>query len=310
MYGAYGIEKHGKSIYYQGALVNIFLDHRQDSSFYRLDMNPQGTVNIQIIHDKEGKISGVSYMTEEEVAKLMGELYGNEEIPAINTKEWDCSAFSAVEVSYQTDHIYIFPSATDKVILKEYLTEDQSNYYASAETKNNTLTIRSGDRPTVNYKSYIELYLPNAVLNNIQVETISGAITIENYTGVLSLSSISGAIVICDSSIAGNIKTISGGIDISDTNIAGNINTVSGKIECYPEGLIGDLYIQSSSGRIEAVFPEEVSYYLKAKTTTGKISSSYFQPHSEKKKEFSTSIGSNPKFTVGLETVSGGIEME
>ena len=76
-YAAYGIEKNGKSIQYQGELVYIFLDHRPDSSFYMLDMNPQGTVSIRIIRDKEGKIIGVSCMTEEEVAELIGEPFGD-----------------------------------------------------------------------------------------------------------------------------------------------------------------------------------------------------------------------------------------
>ena len=77
-YAAYGIEKNGNSIYYQGELLYIFLDHRPNSSFYRLDMNPEGTASIQIIHDQEGKIAGVSYMTEEEVAELIGKPFGGQ----------------------------------------------------------------------------------------------------------------------------------------------------------------------------------------------------------------------------------------
>lgn len=54
------------------------------------DMNSKG-VSIQIIRDKEGKIRGVSYMTEEEVAELIGEPFGNqEEIPSAKYNKQSC----------------------------------------------------------------------------------------------------------------------------------------------------------------------------------------------------------------------------
>ena len=45
-------------------------------SFYTLDMNPAGTVNIKIIRSADGQITGVAYMTEAEVAELFGDIYG------------------------------------------------------------------------------------------------------------------------------------------------------------------------------------------------------------------------------------------
>ena len=49
-----------KTYYYQGQLVNIFLDIRKEGSFYTLNMNPKGTVNIKIVRDAKNKITGVS----------------------------------------------------------------------------------------------------------------------------------------------------------------------------------------------------------------------------------------------------------
>lgn len=86
-YAAFGIEKSGKSYYYQGELVNIIKDQRPDSSFYMLDINSKGTVSIKVIRNTEGEITGVSYMTEEEIAEILERAVGNiEEIPVINTK--------------------------------------------------------------------------------------------------------------------------------------------------------------------------------------------------------------------------------
>ncbi len=73
-YEAAGIAMDGKNYYYQGQLVNIFLDIRgADKSFYTLDMNPAGIVNIRVIRDENDQITGVSYMTDAEVTELFGE---------------------------------------------------------------------------------------------------------------------------------------------------------------------------------------------------------------------------------------------
>ncbi len=63
-----------KTYYYQGQLVNIFLDIRKEGSFYTLNMNPAGTVNIKITRDASNNITGVAYMTEAEAAELFGDM--------------------------------------------------------------------------------------------------------------------------------------------------------------------------------------------------------------------------------------------
>lgn len=70
-YAVYGIEKNGKYYYYQGEPVKIFMDQRPDSSFYSLEINPKGTASIKVIRNTKGEITGVSYMTDEEEAKIL-----------------------------------------------------------------------------------------------------------------------------------------------------------------------------------------------------------------------------------------------
>ena len=64
----------GKDYYYQGQLVNIFLDIRANKSFYTLNMNPAGTVNIKITRNADNKITSVAYMTEAEAAELLDDM--------------------------------------------------------------------------------------------------------------------------------------------------------------------------------------------------------------------------------------------
>ena len=72
-YQAVGVAMDGKDYYYQGQLVNIFLDIRPNQAFYTLNMNPKGTVNIKIVRDTNNKITDVAYMTEAEVIELLGD---------------------------------------------------------------------------------------------------------------------------------------------------------------------------------------------------------------------------------------------
>ena len=73
-YKAVGVTMEGWDYYYKGKLVNIFLDlHRPDNSIITLNMNPEGTVNIKIVRDKSGKITGVTELTQEEIEELFGE---------------------------------------------------------------------------------------------------------------------------------------------------------------------------------------------------------------------------------------------
>ena len=74
-YQAVGVTMDGKDYYYQGQLVNIFLDIRPNKSFYTLNLNPEGTVNIKIIRDADNRITGVAYMTDEEVTELLENEY-------------------------------------------------------------------------------------------------------------------------------------------------------------------------------------------------------------------------------------------
>lgn len=74
-YEAVGVTWNGKNCYYNGQLVHIFLDmHKPDKSFYTLDMNLAGTVNIRIVRSEDGQISGVANLTEAEISELFGDL--------------------------------------------------------------------------------------------------------------------------------------------------------------------------------------------------------------------------------------------
>lgn len=91
-YQAAGITMDGKDYYYQGELVNVFLDIRPNKSFYTLDINPAGTVNIKIIRNENGQITGVTYMTEAETKELLNDMCDPDE-------DWDDNSEISIPVN-------------------------------------------------------------------------------------------------------------------------------------------------------------------------------------------------------------------
>lgn len=87
-YKAVGVTMEGRDYYYKGELVNIFLDlHRPDNSIITLNMNPEGTVNIKIVRNEKGAITGVAELTQEEIEELFGEDDGQDW--DWDDEEWD-----------------------------------------------------------------------------------------------------------------------------------------------------------------------------------------------------------------------------
>jgi beta-lactamase regulating signal transducer with metallopeptidase domain len=82
-YQAAGVTMDGKDYYYQGQLVNIFLDIRPNKSFYTLNMNPEGTVNIKIVRNADNRITGVAGLTDAEMIELFGDEDGPDDMETI-----------------------------------------------------------------------------------------------------------------------------------------------------------------------------------------------------------------------------------
>lgn len=73
-YLEHGILSDGKNYYYESQLVNVFLDIRTDSSFYTLQINPRGTIHIQVTRNENGEIESVDYMSDAEVETLLSDM--------------------------------------------------------------------------------------------------------------------------------------------------------------------------------------------------------------------------------------------
>jgi DUF4097 and DUF4098 domain-containing protein YvlB len=190
----------------------------------------------------------------------------------VNTREIEINNIDEIEIQYRSEDIVILNNNSDKLILKEFMTDNNSEYFAKITNSGNKLSIEAGRRPAFNarFKVSIEVYIPVSK-KNFTIKTSSGKIDAagEYTASSMSLETSSGDIQV--NSITAdriNLKTSSGGVNCRNVNGNSAIETSSGSIVCSVVN--GDSIIKSSSGKIEL---DKVSGSLNAAARSGSIRS-------------------------------------
>lgn len=89
-YAAHGVDQRGPHYSYRGQPVNILLDLRPDGSVNTLSTDPEGMVNIRILRDGEGAVTGVEYLSDEEAAALLEDMEDEDGEDIQDEEEADC----------------------------------------------------------------------------------------------------------------------------------------------------------------------------------------------------------------------------
>ena len=204
---------------------------------------------------------------------------GNREIPLVNEQNIAFEKITNIEISYRSDEIILLTSRTNSVIIKEYMSINNSNYYSNINNDGNRLSIRRGNRPISlgffnSFYARIEVYIPEHLIQDVTLTTTSGRIIVsDNFTlSRLNLQTTSGSI--SNNSVTGNIiaKSTSGSINLGI--IVGNVSIESTSGRITIDQLSGSLKAKSSSGSINA---GTVNGDVYAETTSGRIYSSFIE---------------------------------
>lgn len=221
-----------------------------------------------------------------------------------------------IDYGMNSNDVIIYQASGDKIIVKEYVNfEADDSLKSTVEQSGDTLTVRGKKRNdsiitvfNMNSNGYTEIYLPQIVLENLTVTTISGdaksdlSFQIQNTFRVsttsgdirfnnvkansLQISAVSGDINIEETIGDLMASSISGCISINSAE--GNIllNAVSGDIELdslqgYFElgATSGDIYVRNGKGygRVNTVSGDvsislnELAQNLSAETTSGEV---------------------------------------
>jgi hypothetical protein len=128
---------------------------------------------------------------------------GNSEpirLELVNTQEIGLDRITGVKISYSYGDVSVFIGTKDTLIIKEYISENDSRYFAKIANSGNTVTIGNGERPSRpssnTFGCRIEVYLPLSYRNTINVNTSGGSISCTVGTQVrhISLNTTSGNI--------------------------------------------------------------------------------------------------------------------
>jgi hypothetical protein len=197
---------------------------------------------------------------------------GMTDLDLVNQQEIDVAHINSIDVLYHADSIMLFSGDADRIIIKEYMSRDNSDYYATVATAGNKLTVESGRRPwglMIMFRTRIEVYLPASYPHPITVKTSSGSIKADDDYACsnLHLECSSGSIsvnAITAESIS--LRTSSG--SIHGQRLTGNLDlrTSSGSIAV--EHIEGDVSAEASSGSITF---EQAEGRVAAKTSGGRI---------------------------------------
>ncbi len=173
-----------------------------------------------------------------------------------NEIQFPLETIASITISYDEENITFYESEDNKLVIKEYMTEHKSSYYARIKESNNSIQISEGGKPIFKdgFTRYIEVYLPKNYSQNLTVTSTSGKIDFSNMNlnlSLLRLNNTSGVIKV-DNTTASEIhfSSTSGTLDLGHMQ-ANNIRleTTSGSITCTK--LNGNVTCTTTSGNID-----------------------------------------------------------
>jgi lia operon protein LiaG len=173
-----------------------------------------------------------------------------------NELRFSLDEISSLTISYDEEKITFFESNDDDLLIKEYMTENKSSYYAKVTEDKESIHISEGGKPFFKdgFTRYIEVYLPESYQENLTVTSTNGDI---DFSGMnLDLSTLrvdnSSGNVTLDNAAATDIhlSSTSGTLDLG--NIEADqirLETTSGSVICT--GLNGNVTYTSTSGNAD-----------------------------------------------------------
>lgn len=174
---------------------------------------------------------------------------------AANELQFNLNGISDVTISYDEENVTFFQSENDELIIKEYMTENKSRYYADVKQDSGSIHVSEGGKPFLksNFTRYIEVYLPQEYQANLTVTTTNGNIDMSDLAldlNSLRIDSTAGTVQLdnANASIV-HLSSTSGELDLG--NITGEqirLDTTSGKVTCVE--LNGAVTYTSTSGDI------------------------------------------------------------
>jgi hypothetical protein len=259
----------------------------------------------------------------------------------VNRQEIELGNINAVDIAYSWENIALMESDTDRLIIKEYMSIDNSDYYAHISNSENRISVEKGKRPFGigtgilfnTYNARVEVCLPKSFTKSISIKTAGGNISIggdylcseinlECSSGNIRVERITADSVICRAasgniqggSINGsaNLRTSSGNIKFERINGSVHAESASGSIRCGVTENAANISLVTASGGVTLYLPVNFSFAFQSRTSSGSLSTPFsdrlFSPITDRHSAQGI-VGDNSGNTINIRTSSGSIKV-
>lgn len=187
---------------------------------------------------------------------------------------FDLDGITEIFISYDEENINFYQAESDELVVKEYMSENKSSYYAKSVKQGSVIRISEGGKPVFknDFKRYIEVYLPSEFDGDLSVSTTNGEIDysdMEVCLNSLYMETTSGKIS-ADSVSAPSIRLATTSGEIRCGALAAEqicLESTSGRIFCG-ELTAEELFIASTSGETQI---DRLSGYVEYVSTKGSL---------------------------------------
>ena len=153
-----------------------------------------------------------------------------------------------------------------------------------------------------------EVSVLGASMDELSVDTASGAIRVDTDCGLESLrtdSASGGQDIKVRSAVSAELDAASGKISLTADTVRNlDIDTASGDVLCRLRETPDDGSIDTASGKVAVVLPEDAAFTLKLSTASGKMNSDFAM-----KKSGSTYVCGSGDGRLHIDTASGAVSL-
>ena len=153
-----------------------------------------------------------------------------------------------------------------------------------------------------------EVSVLGASMDELSVDTASGAIRVDTECGLESLrtdSASGGQDIKVRSAVSAELDAASGKISLTADTVRNlDIDTASGDVLCRLRETPDDGSIDTASGKVAVVLPEDAAFTLKLSTASGKMNSDFAM-----KKSGSTYVCGSGDGRLHIDTASGAVSL-
>ncbi|APX72995.1 DUF4097 domain-containing protein [Companilactobacillus allii] len=108
-----------------------------------------------------------------------------ETLDLVNEKSFEISDIKRLDISYGFATVKILPSNGDKVILREYMSRNNPDYFARTKVDEGTLKIKQGRFPKfLHLKVRTQILIPKTFLGDMRITSVAGNLYIDGISNM------------------------------------------------------------------------------------------------------------------------------